>query len=891
MKAHHEKIAVCGQFIRAGKTHLNLPQARRFRALVPGVGSSFIRNLWNSLLLSGLLLGILLHADTACATTRTVTSLSDSGPGTLRDTIAASAAGDTIIFSVSGELLLTSGELAVSRDLSIVGPGAKLLSVNGNEASRVFGIYSGTVKISGLSLGAGTSQSNGGCIANLASLTISNCTISGDFAGGYEGGGIFNLGTLTVIDCTISGNVANIGGGIANRGNLTVNNSTIYGNAANGDAAIGGGIYDAGTLTINNSTISRNVGYQQGGGIYITNGTLSVINSIIAFNFTPNGTTPTCDAFGAVSSQGHNLVGATDGSSGWLDSDLTGTVAAPLDPLLGPLQDNGGPTRTTYLLPGSAAINAGDDSVLGPPLNLTTDQRDYPRRLGAHVDIGAVEIGQAPAWLTGTNMSVPNGSGNFGQLPRGPGVWGGNFVFFGAGPDFQQGIYGMHPPDPIFPTDPWKIVDLNTPIPGGTGNFLRFSGLGGTPGGYPSDPIVPVDPIVSGNHVVFAGFGDNNQQGIYAFPVDPQHPVDPQKIVDLNTPIPPDGVNNFGLFITDSLWPPDPCISGNTVAFYGAGPNTMGIYTATLDGALTRIADTTTLTPGNTEGDHFISFYTYRPDPFISGNNVVFSAYSSNGSNSTTPGVYLSTAGALSRVADNTMGNPEGTGNFSQFERLDNFPGSPQVSSGNVLFWAHTTDGNEGLYLKWPSDPMKIIANTQTPIPGGSGNFTGFTSMSLSVDTVAFVGLGSGGQMGIYVAHPQDPLYPVDPMYKVIDLNDMLDGKTLTGLNLSRTGLDRDHNLLAFGATFSDGTQALYTLNVFTGLRITSLARAAADLQLTFTSQVGNSYTVQSRADLASGSWSNLLTQIPGSPSLTQTIILSNACAAPQQFFRIEQEQ
>jgi hypothetical protein len=512
--------------------------------------------------------------------------------------------------------------------------------------------------------------------------------------------------------------------------------------------------------------------------------------------------------------------------------------------------------------------------------------------------LDSISIVPASLLLVGTNMSVPSGTGNFGQFPRGPGVWGKNFVFFGAGPDYQQGIYGMIPQDPVHPQDPIKIADLNTPIPGGTGNFLRFSGLGGTPGGYPQDPIIPTDPTISGNYVVFAGFGDNNQQGIYAWPVDPIYPGDPVKLADLNTPMPPDGVDNFGLFISSSEWPPDPCISGNTVAFYGAGPNTMGIYTATLDGALTRIADNTTPTPGNTEGDHFISFYTYRPDPFISGNSVVFSAYSSNGSNGTTPGVYLSTDGVLSRVADNTVEDPEGTGNFSQFERLDNFPGGPQVSSGNVLFWAHTTDNGEGLYLKWPPDPIGgLIANTQTPIPGGSGNFTGFTSMSLSVDTVAFVGLGNDGQMGIYVAHPVDPMiptdpyYPVDPMYKVIDLNDMLDGKTLTGLNLSRTGLDRDHNLLAFGATFSDGTQGLYTLNVFTGLRIASLAKIGSEMLLTFTSQVGHNYTVQNRADLASGSWSNLLTQIPGSPSLTQTIILSKkGFVAPQQFFRIEQE-
>ena len=98
-------------------------------------------------------------------------------------------------------------------------------------------------------------------------------------------------------------------------------------------------------------------------------------------------------------SQGHNLIGRPDRSIGWVGSDLLGgtSEATRLDPLLGPLQDNGGPTFTMALLPNSAAIDAGEDSVLGVPHNFATDQCGRPRKSGAHVDIGAFEVQAAGA--------------------------------------------------------------------------------------------------------------------------------------------------------------------------------------------------------------------------------------------------------------------------------------------------------------------------------------------------------------------------------------------------------------------------------------------------------------------------------------------------------------
>jgi hypothetical protein len=109
-------------------------------------------------------------------------------------------------------------------------------------------------------------------------------------------------------------------------------------------------------------------------------------NTIVAVN-TTIGSGP--DVFGAVVSNGYNLNGETDGSIGWVAYDLTGTVASPLDPHLGPLADNGGPTMTMALLPGSPAIDAGSDGLI--PSGDNTDQRGWPRIVNGKVEIGAIE--------------------------------------------------------------------------------------------------------------------------------------------------------------------------------------------------------------------------------------------------------------------------------------------------------------------------------------------------------------------------------------------------------------------------------------------------------------------------------------------------------------------
>ena len=142
-----------------------------------------------------------------------VTTNSDSGPGSLRQAIADASSGDTITFAISGVITLTSGELLITNDLTITGPGPTNLILNPNHASRGFEIRSqGTASISGLAI-------------------MNGFVVSGS---GSSGGGIYNAGTLTLSNAIVSLNTAGTGGGIYNAaGTVTIDNSTLSANTAN----------------------------------------------------------------------------------------------------------------------------------------------------------------------------------------------------------------------------------------------------------------------------------------------------------------------------------------------------------------------------------------------------------------------------------------------------------------------------------------------------------------------------------------------------------------------------------------------------------------------------------------------------------------------------------
>jgi len=211
-----------------------------------------------------------------------------------------------------------------------------------------------------------------------STLTLINTTISNNSA--LIGGAICNGGMLTIMNSTLSGNVArqHEGGAIANYGTLIITNSTFSGNVARSSllGSVAGGILNgglfqsAGTLAINNSTLSGNVARGgKGGGIFNVKGSTVVLqNSIVANNAGGN-----CS--GAVTSHGYNL-----SSDGTCDFDSTGDLN-DTDPKLGSLRNNGGPTKTLALLPGSPAIDSGNPSGCTDRRGhlLKTDQRGQPR--------------------------------------------------------------------------------------------------------------------------------------------------------------------------------------------------------------------------------------------------------------------------------------------------------------------------------------------------------------------------------------------------------------------------------------------------------------------------------------------------------------------------------
>ena len=205
--------------------------------------------------------------------------------------------------------------------------------------------------------------------------------------------------TLTLINSTVSGNSTGLesdGGGIYNdyTGNVTLINSTVSGNEADNK---GGGIYNSdGTLTLINSTVSNNEARSYGGianEVYFKDAGVFMINTIVAQNTATEG--PDCGFYGPLTSQGYNLIGnGRDCDFIAASGDLVGTDESPIDPLLGPLQDNGGPTETHTLLEGSPAIDAipvaDCNDNLGEPV--TTDQRGFARPQGTACDIGSFEL-------------------------------------------------------------------------------------------------------------------------------------------------------------------------------------------------------------------------------------------------------------------------------------------------------------------------------------------------------------------------------------------------------------------------------------------------------------------------------------------------------------------
>ena len=228
-----------------------------------------------------------------------------------------------------------------------------------------------------------------------AGATIINTTISGNSAPGFGGGVAGGYWGGTIVNSTISGNSAGDSGGGISSTFVGIMNSTISGNSA---GKIGGGIATSGSA-LTNSTISGNSADSAGGIYYVQGPYTSEISNTI-FNAGPLGENIVNNGV-TVTSHGYNL--CSDDGGGVLNGpgDQINT-----DPLLGPLQDNGGPTLTHALLPGSPAIDAGDPNFIPPP---STDQRGCPfdRVFNGRIDIGSFEMQPPPRRPCPTPRPLP----------------------------------------------------------------------------------------------------------------------------------------------------------------------------------------------------------------------------------------------------------------------------------------------------------------------------------------------------------------------------------------------------------------------------------------------------------------------------------------------------
>jgi hypothetical protein len=258
-------------------------------------------------------------------------------------------------------------------------------AVSNNQADYGAGIYNtGAANLRASGLSTNIAQDDGGGIENAAGATlrIQNSSFNTNKAINGEGGGIFNGGNARINQNTFTGNSAGLkGGAIRNTGIASGKGNTINGNKVNGIP---------GALAAN----------ETGGGISNASGaSFSLVNSIVAQNTAPTN----ADVSGVFIDLGNNFIG--DGTGGnfvnGYNGDQVGTTSSPLNPMLGPLQDNGGGIYTELPLAGSPVIDAGNNGYALP-----TDARGYVRIINNIIDLGAVEYNSSPVSLAASTMSL-----------------------------------------------------------------------------------------------------------------------------------------------------------------------------------------------------------------------------------------------------------------------------------------------------------------------------------------------------------------------------------------------------------------------------------------------------------------------------------------------------
>jgi len=370
---------------------------------------------------------------------------------------AGTPGADTLTFSVIGTITLNSSLPAIADTLTIDGPGAASLTISGNNAVGVLTVNAGkTLNLRKVTLANGYGDVDSGIFNNGGTLIVAdsviannqgldgggiynssggsveliNSTLSGNIADGY-GGGIFNSGTFTITRSSLIGNravhtfITYGGGGIANEGTLRVISSRLSGNVADCFGCPGGGIYNmAGAVTLINSTLSGNTA-RSGGGVFnqSSSGSVTIIHSTLFDNRGPSGGANLLTFGGPIFLRNSIIANSqlsgncfanpflifNSGHNLQFPNATCGSTIPIADPLLGPLQDNGGPTFTHALLAGSPAIDA---IPLAACSAAAADQRGVTRPQGPACDIGAFEVvvNQPPTAEAGGPYSGDEGS-------------------------------------------------------------------------------------------------------------------------------------------------------------------------------------------------------------------------------------------------------------------------------------------------------------------------------------------------------------------------------------------------------------------------------------------------------------------------------------------------
>ncbi|MDJ0807592.1 MAG: cadherin-like domain-containing protein, partial [Gammaproteobacteria bacterium] len=288
--------------------------------------------------------------------------------------------------------------------------------IEGNNAGEGGGVWTewvGVLDMTNVTIdgNSATVGDGGGLFVQDGTATLTQVTISDNTAAGTGGGIITDSPTsnTTINNSLIEGNTAHNGGGISSGGTLTMTNITVSGNTATN---VAGGLYSHAGTTITNSTFTLNDA-NDGGGIRVPSGTISVLNTISAGNTSMSGHN---DVLGTFTSLGHNLIGDRTGSASFTDGvngDQVGTNASPLDPMLGVLADNDGPTQTHALLGGSTALNAGTADG-GSPDDQRGSIRDATPDIGAYEEVGSASFASLNA-IQDSYIDTGNSSANYGS--------------------------------------------------------------------------------------------------------------------------------------------------------------------------------------------------------------------------------------------------------------------------------------------------------------------------------------------------------------------------------------------------------------------------------------------------------------------------------------------